>query len=106
MIDSTKMVPKGHHFCSWDRHDGVRKKFRWKTRWSVKPVAYFIIDFVLSTRCASKDALVSGRKAHDKSVPEFLEKNPYNPFMGDVYHFGNVLVRSMKVRLTVGTPFL
>lgn len=98
MMDTTKVVPKGHHFSNWNSHDGLRgKKFHWKTRWSVRPVPYYIIDFGLSTRCATKETLVLGHVGQDKGVPELSKDVPYNPFPVDVYHFGNVLKRCVKV---------
>lgn len=97
-MDATKVVPRGHHFCVWNTHDGVNKEtFEWNTRWSVRPVQYYIIDFGMSTRCSSKETLVLGHLAQDKSVPELSRKVPYNPFMVDVYHFGNVIKRCLKV---------
>lgn len=104
MMDTTNMVPKGHHFRRWNSHDGLKgSKFEWKTRWSVRPVQYYLIDYGLSTRCKSNVALVFGALGQDKSVPEFklsTERGiPYNPFPVDVYHFGNVLKRCIEVTL-------
>ncbi|PPQ92302.1 hypothetical protein CVT25_008607 [Psilocybe cyanescens] len=96
MMDATKVVPKGHHFRKWQTHDGISEDYQWNTRWSVRPVSYYIIDFGLSSQFASKDALVLGTLGQDKSVPELSNEVMYNPFMVDVYQFGSVIKRCVN----------
>ena len=97
MIDATKLVPRGHHFCRWDTHDGVRENFHWKTRWSVKPNQYYIIDFGISLACKSRDVKTLGIFGQDLSVPELSREIKYDPFPVDVYQLGNVFKKCITV---------
>ncbi|KDR70091.1 hypothetical protein GALMADRAFT_76876 [Galerina marginata CBS 339.88] len=96
MVDSTKLVPKGHHFVRRDTHNGLDENFQWNTRWSVRPNQYYIIDFGISARCKTKNVLALGIWGQDMSVPELSREVPYDPFMVDVYQLGNVFMRCIK----------
>ncbi|PPQ80956.1 hypothetical protein CVT26_003527 [Gymnopilus dilepis] len=96
MMDHSKMVPKGTHFCLPSSHDGLKEGLEWKSRWSVRPVRYFFVDFGISVRCTSKDAKVLGSFAQDKSVPELSNSILYNPFPVDIYELGNVIKKCVE----------
>ncbi|PPQ80958.1 LOW QUALITY PROTEIN: hypothetical protein CVT26_003529 [Gymnopilus dilepis] len=96
MMDHSKMVPKGTHFCLPSSHDGVRNGLTWKSRWSVRPVQYYFIDFGISVRCPSPDTKVLGVLAQDKTTPELSNTVPYSPFPVDIYQIGNVFKRIIK----------
>lgn len=105
MMDAAKVVPKGLHFCTWKlSHDGIDDDFEWNTRWSVRPVKYFLIDFEVSSLFPTKEALVVGMIAQDKTVPELSAKVPYNPFKLDIYHIGNILNQCIEV--SSSPPFI
>ncbi|KAF9549827.1 kinase-like protein [Agrocybe pediades] len=98
MMDSTKMVPKGIHFAAPTTHDGVSLQFEWNTRWSVRPVQYYIIDFGESQQYKSKEgARMLGVWGQDRTAPELSDVVPYNPFNLDIYVLGNVF-RQVLVR--------
>ncbi|KAF9559496.1 hypothetical protein CPC08DRAFT_637755 [Agrocybe pediades] len=91
MMDSSKVIPKGHHFRNWFSHTGLLgQRFEYNTRWKLRPHRYYIIDYGISTRCTSSDAWILGVCGQDKTVPEMSETVPYNPFKLDVYQLGNV----------------
>ncbi|KAH9481861.1 hypothetical protein JR316_0006391 [Psilocybe cubensis] len=97
MMDPSKVIPKGNHFIRWDSHTGKPfKKFEWKTRWSVKPVQYYIIDFGISVKCLNKDARGLGQWGQDKTVPEMLKKEWCNLLMVDIYQLGNVFKQCLS----------
>ncbi|KAF9553732.1 hypothetical protein CPC08DRAFT_672908 [Agrocybe pediades] len=90
MMDITRMVPKGVHFRAPHTHDGVSFEFEWKTRWSVRPVKYYIIDFGHSQQYSNKqDALMLGLWGQVQA-PELSEKESFNPFCLDIYVLGTV----------------
>ena len=91
------MVPKGSHFCKPKSHDGLKDGLEWKSRWSVRPVQYYFVDFGISVRCATKDTKVLGLMAQDKSIPELSDSIPYSPFPVDIYELGNVLRECIEV---------
>ena len=74
------------------------ERFKWKSRWSVRPNHYFVIDFGMSQRYAQREGvLVLGALGQDRSVPEMSNTVPYDPFPMDVYQFGNMLLKIYKV---------
>uniref|UniRef100_A0A8H7XN86 Protein kinase domain-containing protein n=1 Tax=Psilocybe cubensis TaxID=181762 RepID=A0A8H7XN86_PSICU len=94
LMDTSKLIPKGNHFVRWDSHTGkLFEKFEWKTRWSVMPIQYYIIDFGISLQCLSKDARGLGQWGQDRTVPEMLKNEWCNLFMVDIYQLGNVFKR-------------
>ncbi|KAH9481864.1 hypothetical protein JR316_0006394 [Psilocybe cubensis] len=97
MMDPSKVIPKGTHFVLWQSHTGKPfKKFEWKTRWSVKPVQYYIIDFGISMKCLDKDAQGLGQWGQDKTVPEMLKNEWCNLLMVDIYQLGNVFKQCLS----------
>ncbi|TFK38181.1 hypothetical protein BDQ12DRAFT_684117 [Crucibulum laeve] len=98
MMDISKVIPDGYHFCFWDKQDGIEHKIKWNERWTVKPVKYFFIDFEFSRRySAEEDRKIIGLKCQDKTVPELSSSVPYDPFKVDIYHLGNVINKMIKV---------
>ncbi|KAH9481853.1 hypothetical protein JR316_0006383 [Psilocybe cubensis] len=90
LMDTSKLIPKGNHFVRWNSHSGkLFEKFEWKTRWSVMPIQYYIIDFGISLQCLSKDARGLGQWGQDRTVPEMLKNEWCNLFMVDIYQLGN-----------------
>ncbi|KIM39294.1 hypothetical protein M413DRAFT_447238 [Hebeloma cylindrosporum] len=78
MMDASRMVPRGWHFCNPWKHDGsTRGGFGWLDRWTVRPVKYYLIDFELT-------------------VPEMSETVSADSFKVDVYQLGNVIKKLTK----------
>ncbi|KAJ3520093.1 hypothetical protein NMY22_g12902 [Coprinellus aureogranulatus] len=106
MIDPTRLLPKGFHpFGRLVPPDGRRhmyERFKWKSRWSVRPNRYYVIDFGMSERYDTREgALTLGVLGQDPSVPEMSDTVPYDPFPMDVYQLGNMLSEIYKVTLLV-----
>lgn len=110
MIDPTRLLPRGFH--PWvpgappeGRRD-MHEKFKWNSRWSVRPNRYFVIDFGMSQQYAQREGvLVLGVLGQDRTVPEMSNTLPYDPFPMDVYQFGSMLLRIYKVYITLLTLY-
>jgi hypothetical protein len=98
MMDPSKVIPDGFHFSNVLTQDGF-KKIKWRERWSVEPVKYYLIDFGLSRRypAGSTGIIDRGRFGQDRSVPEMSSTAPYDPFKADVYRLGNVFKQLIEV---------
>ena len=73
-------------------------RFKWKTRWSVRPNRYYVIDFGMSKKFDQREGVqVLGVLGQDRSVPEMSNTVPYDPFPMDVYQLGSMLLRIYKV---------
>ncbi|KAJ3520090.1 hypothetical protein NMY22_g12901 [Coprinellus aureogranulatus] len=101
MIDPTRLLPEGFHpFGPLMPPDGRYEKserFKWRSRWSVRPNRYYVIDFGLSLKFDEREGvLVLGDVGQDRTVPEMSDTVPYDPFPADVYQFGNMLLRIIK----------
>lgn len=102
MIDPSRLIPHGFHpFGPLVPPDGRRdmyERFKWNSRWSVRPNRYFVIDFGMSEHYNRRDGIrVLGHLGQDRSVPEMSDTVPYDPFPMDIYQFGNMLARIYKV---------
>ena len=104
MVDHSKMVPRGTHFCRPSSHDGLTEGLEWKPRWSVRPVQYYFIDFGISSRCPTRETKVLGVMSQNKTVPELSESVAYSPFPVDVYQMGAVLRKCIEVSVVVVLP--
>lgn len=102
MMDATRMVPRGWHFCNAYDHAGRSfGKFEWIDRWAVRPIKYYLIDFGLSQELnPTDDPGFLGVWGQDKTVPEMSETVPANTFKVDVYHLGNVIKKLTDVRVS------
>lgn len=101
MMDSSKLIPRGFHPQRAYSEDGVTSKLQWKSRTSVAPMKYYIIDFGLSSwfRNPKADTRTRGKYGQDKTVPEFQDPKPHDTFKVDVYQLGNVINDLLKVRV-------
>jgi len=99
MLDPSGMYPDGFHPVEINRSRDFRRIPRRYNR-TQRPPRYYLIDFSLSRRYFSRNALDEPLVGDDKSVPEHQYKRWCNPFSTDIYHLGN-LVREcfMKVVL-------
>ncbi|CAA7270063.1 unnamed protein product [Cyclocybe aegerita] len=108
MMDVTHVLPHGYHFACWDTEDGLYKRVRPLERRSVSPPDYFIIDFGLSSQFPPgvTGVKLRGLFGQDRTVPEGLTGEMYDPFKYDVYQLGNVLARlvGMYEGLTIFKP--
>ncbi|TEB20299.1 hypothetical protein FA13DRAFT_1801077 [Coprinellus micaceus] len=100
-IDPSRILPHGFH--PWDPlspPDGRRDKyhrFKWRSRWSVRPNQYYVIDFGMSQQYTRREGVLAlGALGQDRSVPEMSNIVPYDPFPMDVYQFGNMLLKTYK----------
>ncbi|KAF5319766.1 hypothetical protein D9611_012869 [Ephemerocybe angulata] len=99
MIDASKLIPGGFHpldpYCTPEgKQHGSPGGLKCRSRWSVRPNDYYVIDFGLSERFEKgMDIRVTGICGQDMSVPEMSLTIPYDPFPVDVYHLGNMLLK-------------
>ena len=100
MFDPSGMYPHGYHPVQVNRRLNFKGRAKRYSR-TERPPRYYMIDFGLSRRYSSRNALDEPLRGGDKSAPEHGRGEPCNPFHTDIYYLGN-LVREcfMKVRLT------
>ncbi|KAJ7468309.1 kinase-like domain-containing protein [Mycena galericulata] len=98
MMDETRVVPAGSHFCRPESHTGLPGVFSWENRCSVGPVDYYYIDFGLSMYFPDgKDtALTTGTLRTFKTIPELSLTVPYNPFKVDIFQLGLTMQKLIK----------
>ncbi|KAF8217735.1 kinase-like domain-containing protein [Mycena galopus ATCC 62051] len=98
MMDESRVVPRGSHFCYPKTHDGYRGSFAWENRCSVGPVDYYYIDFGLSMYYPKgrDTALTTGTLRNFRTIPELSETVPYNPFKVDVFQLGLTMANVIK----------
>ncbi|KAJ3508111.1 hypothetical protein NLJ89_g5928 [Agrocybe chaxingu] len=110
MMDVADVLPHGYHYACWDTEDGLYKPIRPLERRSVSPPDYFFIDFGLSSRFppGTTGIKLHGLLGQDKTVPEGVSGELYDPFKYDVYQLGNVLAQLVKMYegLTVFKPLV
>ncbi|KAJ7468315.1 hypothetical protein B0H11DRAFT_46881 [Mycena galericulata] len=90
MMDETRVVPAGSHFCCPHSHTGFPGVFSWENRCSVGPIDYYYIDFGLSMYFpdGKETALTTGTLRTFKTIPELSQTVPYNPFKVDIFQLG------------------
>ncbi|KAG6899594.1 hypothetical protein C0993_008826 [Termitomyces sp. T159_Od127] len=97
MMDASNIIPRGTHFVASDTHDGVSNSFKWRQRWSVRPIQYYYIDFDISRRYPPElknvDLKEMSRAGQDRTAPEFKRSGPYNPFQADIYQLRNAILK-------------
>jgi hypothetical protein len=101
MLDPSGMYPEGFHPIKMDRCREFKSCAKRYTR-TQRPARYYLIDFGLSRRYDSRDALDEPLRGGDKSAPEHQHKVPCNPFHTDIYYLGN-LVREHFIKVVVST---
>jgi hypothetical protein len=105
MLDPSGMYPKGFHPVQINRRRDFRGRAKRFTR-TLRPTKYYLIDFGLSRRYNSRNALDQPIRGGDKSAPEHRlgNGNLCNPFHTDIYYLGNLVrERFLKVRQNVQT---
>ncbi|KAJ7172965.1 hypothetical protein C8R43DRAFT_874124 [Mycena crocata] len=91
IMDESRVVPNGSHFCKSRTHHGHSSLFSWRNRCSVSPVDYYYIDFELTTHypIGNDHAEALGNYGSwRKPIPELSASVPYNPFKVDICRLG------------------
>jgi hypothetical protein len=90
MLDPSGMYPNGFHPIHIKRNQNFKGRAKRFTR-TQRPTRYYLIDFGLSRRYKSRDALDEPLRGGDKSAPEHLLGRQCNPFQTDIYYLGNLV---------------
>ncbi|KAF8494179.1 kinase-like domain-containing protein [Russula emetica] len=98
------MYPKGYHPIQLNRSPNFKGQARRYTR-TARPPRYYLIDFGLSRRYSSRNALDEPLRGGDKSAPEHRHGGRCNPFRTDIYYLGN-LVREHFILKYNGFEFM
>ncbi|KAI0356687.1 hypothetical protein OH77DRAFT_1589107 [Trametes cingulata] len=95
MMDATALYPEGFHPVFTESLPDASSSAPVLPRSSAR-VTYYFVDFGISTRFASKDAveLVLGDDGLEDTVPELSKEVPYHPFMADIYILGALFRRT------------
>ncbi|KAJ7852693.1 hypothetical protein B0H14DRAFT_2354655, partial [Mycena olivaceomarginata] len=97
VIEESRLIPKGSHWCSLDSHSGFPGDFfSWKNRCSLRPaVQYYYIDFGLSKHFpgGKESARITATLRTFPMIPELSLTVPYNPFYVDVFQLGLAMSR-------------
>ncbi|KAJ6569018.1 kinase-like domain-containing protein [Mycena capillaripes] len=101
VIEESRLIPKGSHFCRPHSHSGFSGHFfSWKNRCSLRPaVQYYYIDFGLSM-CfpyGRESAQKTGTLRTFPMIPELSLTVPYNPFYVDVFQLGLAMSQIIDV---------
>ncbi|KAJ7074533.1 kinase-like domain-containing protein [Mycena amicta] len=80
LMDESRVVPEGSHFCLPRTHAGLYELFCWNDRCSVGPVDYYYIDFGLSKYFPEAQDV--------PDIPELSLHIPYNSFPVDIFQLG------------------
>ncbi|KAF9024624.1 hypothetical protein BDZ89DRAFT_954523 [Hymenopellis radicata] len=99
MMDSSSLIPTSFSLIRPWTTDGSYKSIKYRTRFAVRPVNYYFIDFetaaVYPEGQHSSGSVRFGRAGQDKTPPEFSE--PFIPFYQafklDIYQVGNHVLR-------------
>lgn len=80
IMDNSRIVLLGSHFCYLKSHTGNRGIFEWENRCSIGPVSYYYINFGLSERFPNgrDTALVTGTLRTFPMIPKLSLTVPYN----------------------------
>ncbi|KAG6872913.1 hypothetical protein C0992_009262 [Termitomyces sp. T32_za158] len=93
MMDASKVIPRGFHPIKTRTHDGVTLGQECHDRWSVGPVKYYFIDFGLSRYYPDGPwETRTGLCGQDRTVPELVANEPYDPFKLDIFQLGNAFM--------------
>ncbi|KIJ23780.1 hypothetical protein M422DRAFT_195503, partial [Sphaerobolus stellatus SS14] len=111
-MDASQLIPRGFHFISQYTHGARKGVFEFKDRRDVAPVLYYFINFDLVSKFSGyeKHECFTGRVSQDRTVPEFSDTIPWDPFKVDIYQLGGVFAEiesvSILFSLYVGLEFL
>ncbi|KAJ7842695.1 kinase-like domain-containing protein [Mycena leptocephala] len=101
VIEESRIIPKGSHWCNPDSHSGFPGDFfSWKNRCSLRPaVQYYYIDFGLSKHFpgGKESARITATLRTFPMIPELSLTVPYNPFYVDVFQLGLAMSRIIDV---------
>ena len=98
MLDPSEMFPDGFHPTQINRRTDFSGRARRHTR-TQRPPRYYLIDFGLSRRYASRATFDEPLRGGDRTAPEHQRGGPCNPFQTDIYYLGN-LIREEFIRVT------
>jgi serine/threonine protein kinase len=101
MLDPSGMYPDGFHPTQINRRPDFSGRAKRHTR-TRRPPRYYLIDFGLSRRYATRDAFDDSLRGGDRTAPEHQREGPCNPFQTDIYYLGN-LIREKFIRVTFAT---
>lgn len=104
MLDPSEMYPNGFHPTQINRRPNFNGRAKRHTR-TRRPPRYYLIDFGLSRRYASRDAFDEPLRGGDRTAPEHQRGGPCNPFQTDIYYLGN-LIREEFIRKYHGFEFM
>ena len=90
MFDASQMYPEGYHPVQLNRNRNLKGQAKRCTR-TARPPRYYFIDFGLSRRYTSRDALDEPLRGGDKSAPEHRRGERCNPFRTDIFYLGNLV---------------
>jgi serine/threonine protein kinase len=90
MSDASGMYPKGYHPIQLNRNLNFKGQAKRHPR-TARPPRYYLIDFGLSRRYSSRNALDEPLRGGDKSAPEHMHGRRCNPFRTDIYYLGNLV---------------
>jgi len=104
MFDPSGMYPNGYHPVQVNRSLNFKGRAKCYSR-TERPPRYYMIDFGLSRRYSSRNALDDPLRGGDKSAPEHGHGERCNPFHTDIYYLGN-LVREFFMKKYKGFGFM
>ncbi|KAJ7323018.1 hypothetical protein DFH08DRAFT_712121, partial [Mycena albidolilacea] len=97
IMDDSRVVPLGSHFCLPKPTPETQELWNGKTA-SPSAVGYFYIDFGPSMRFPKGRDTAPGDTAKAfETIPELSDTVPYNPFKGNIFQIGLTMANVIKV---------
>ncbi|KAF9033433.1 hypothetical protein BDZ89DRAFT_1062891 [Hymenopellis radicata] len=112
MMDSSSLIPTSFSLIRPWTTDGLYKNIKYRTRFAVRPVNYYFIDFetaaIYPEGQHSSRSVRFGRVGQDETPPEFSEPVIpfYHAFKLDIYQVGNHVLRQCFLEHYDGLEFL
>ncbi|KIJ20445.1 hypothetical protein PAXINDRAFT_7683 [Paxillus involutus ATCC 200175] len=101
MMDAKYLCPNGWHPIAIEETPDLKGILQHRKRSDVE-VAYYFIDFGLSTRHPEgQTQFVTGGTARDRTVPEFKLEVPYDPFKADIFILGHMFQTEFLTQTTL-----